>query len=306
MPKSKFKPLILEKLEKGPASLGTLQEVCGKESNIRKTLYGLLKEGIIEINGFDESCETFKASCMMFRKVEGNIKNPIYVHGLLDNPLKDDNYFKIQQLFSNRINEVNQTYHEELEHLKDIQGRMPLKEAIESHYVDHDQVHHIIGMGAPSEGKKVTYKDILQRYPEAEVYYLKKEFKTKLAPLLMGTNVNYPYFGYRKARIFYDYGFYHKSSNNPWGYRDRSFVKHYKTYLSHLPINKFKEEMLFRHFVINSLREKDKTGKKDSIWNLAMTLTNKGLPLFVEKLRVIEYIAEFDDYLDNFGAVLRF
>jgi len=30
------------------------------------------------------------------------------------------------------------------------------------------------------------------------------------------------------------------------------------------------------------------------------------LSLFVEKLRVIEYIAEFDDYLDNFEAVLRF
>jgi hypothetical protein len=300
MPKSKFKPLILEKLEEGPASLGTLQEICGKESNIRKALYGLLREGIIEINGYDEGCKTFKTSCMMFRKVDGNIKNPIYVQGLLDNPLKDDNYFKIQQLFSNRINEVNQTYREELEHLKDIQGRISLKEAIESHYLNPDQVHHR-KRRVDHELVDVTYKDMLREHPEAEVYYLKREFITTLAPLLMDSNVNYPYFGKGHKRLLYDRNF-----DNIMLLKDRGFVKQYKSYLHHLPITKFQEEILFRHFVINSLRKKDKTGKKDIIWDLALTFTNKDLSLFVEKLRVIEYIAEFDDYLDNFEAVLRF
>ena len=139
MRKSKYEPLILEKLENGPASIGTLKEVCGtgnKISPLRKTLNTLLKKGVIELSGYKKDCKSFNTDCFMVKKSESKNENPIYVKGLLDDPLEGDNYFKIQEIFKKRIELINQIYYEDIKRLEDIQGEMPLKEAIDSGYIN--------------------------------------------------------------------------------------------------------------------------------------------------------------------------
>ena len=117
MKESEYAPIILETIGSDGASIRTLKTKCGqgnKISNIRKALYRLIKENKIEVNGYDKEFNNFSYEGIMFRKVDPNITNPIYVKGLLDNPLENNNFFKIQQIFKKHIDEINQIYFNEL------------------------------------------------------------------------------------------------------------------------------------------------------------------------------------------------
>jgi hypothetical protein len=277
MAKSKYIPLILEKLDSGPLSLRTLKQECGQGNtinNLRKPLHRLLLEGKIEIKGYDEGCKTFNIDCIMIKKVDTQFNNPIYVKGLLDKPLESDNYSQIQTIFNKRIEKINQIYHSEIKELKDIQGTMPLKDAIKLEYIKPDDVYEKF-----PDQKDITFGDILEEYPNAEAWYLKKDFQSKIG--IIHTSIldgkNYPYFGgIRGKRINYDGNYGEK----------RSFVDSYENYLSHLPIDKFAEQSLFTHFVIGVLKEKGED-REDRMWALASDLTEIDLTLFVDKLRVI-------------------
>ena len=54
----------------------------------------------------------------MFKKVNPNITNPIYVKSLLDNPLEDNNFFKIQQIFKKHIDDINQIYFNDIKEFR--------------------------------------------------------------------------------------------------------------------------------------------------------------------------------------------
>lgn len=290
MRESKYVPVILDSLENGAVSIKTLKEKCGqgnKITNIRKALHQLLRNQAIEINGYDSGCKTFNYDCIMVKKVETNVNNPIYVKGLLDNPLLDENYFKIRELFKKRIETINQIYYRELEELNEIQGKMPFKEAIDKGYVRSERYHHTEG---PPDGiKKVTHGEILKKRPDAQVFFLKRRFDSQIANIMRPYKEDYPYFG-NKARI--------KTSDRRirgTGIPNQGFLNSYKNHLSHLPINEFWEKELFEYFVIGALRVKDET-REDRLWGLAITLTEDFVS-FVEKLEVVDFLSErmFDD-----------
>jgi len=277
MAKSRYIPLILEKLESGPLSLKDLKKECGQGNtinNLRKPLHRLLKDEKIEIRGYDEQCETFNIDCIMIQKVDTQFNNPIYVKSLLDKPLESDNYSKIQILFKNRIENINQIYQAEIKELTDIQGKMTLKEAMKLGYIDPDEEYQDFA------GKKeITFAEILNEYPNTELWYLKRNFSSKIG--IIHTSIldgrKYPYFGgIRGKRLKYegDYG------------NKRSFIDSYKKFFSHLPIDKFTEQSFFTHFVLNVLKEEGEDAEERK-WRLASDLVETDLTIFVDKLRVI-------------------
>lgn len=279
MKESKYTPIILEELEDGPASIGTLKEKCGQGSkitNIRKALYQLLKNGLVEVNGYNLGCKNFNYDCIMLKKVETNFDNPIYVKGLLDDPIRGNNFSKIRNLFKKRIEKVNQCYYDEIKELEEIQGKMPLKDAIDRGFVDAHKTQH--RAGRPGNKESISFGDMLIKYPDAQIFFLKKRFISKIANISRPVNMTYPYFSRRLEYSGSRYG------------EGNDFVESYKNYLNHLPINDFWEDILFNHFVIGALRINGEE-KESALWNLAKTLT-ENLTLFVDELKVVDYIAE--------------
>jgi len=144
MKESEYAPIILETIGSNGASIGTLKTSCGqgnKISNMKKALYRLLKEGKIEFNGYDKEFTKFSYDGIMLKKVNPNITNPIFVKGLLDNPLKDDNYLKITKIFKKRIDDINRIYNYEIKTLENIMDKMPLKKAIKLGYIKSDDAY---------------------------------------------------------------------------------------------------------------------------------------------------------------------
>lgn len=321
MPKSKYKPIILKRLDEGPASLRTLKELCGKNSNIRKSLHGLLKDGIIEINGYDNTCDSFKESCMMFKKVDSNYKNPIYVKRLLDNPMDGNNYIKIRKLFKTRIEQINQIYWDESRQLEEIVEKMPLKDAINQGYIKKDRVHQkfildkklerwmhrvtgesrgVFSFGEikppviddNEEGplqKNITLEDVLNKYPNAEVWYFKKPFESEIVAI---ENISYSKKNNFRVTTRIDV-------NETETKKD--FVKiYYQDHFQVLPINDWAEEFLFRNFVIGALKYQ-KEDKEEVLWNTAIDLTEKGTTLInlVAQIIYAEYDAEYDKLIEQ-------
>ena len=79
MSNSKYVPIILETIGEGSASFEEVASACGqskKIGNIRKALYRLLKEGKIEVNGYNDECKSFKYECILLKKVKSEFKIP--------------------------------------------------------------------------------------------------------------------------------------------------------------------------------------------------------------------------------------
>ena len=278
MEKIDYRATILEKLDKGPATIGTLKKECkqGKKiTNLRKTFHKLLKEGIIEVNGYDKEGESFKLDNILFKKVDRNYKNPIYVKGLLDNPLEDNNYFKIQQIFKTRMSEINQIYWAEIKELENITGKMPLKEAIDLGYIKLEDTY-------TKDDAPIMCADILKEYPQAKLLYLKRAFASKIACTTCPTPRKSFFFSQRNVIELFE-----------GDKRLISFADRYESFFSHLPIDEYHEQNLFKHFVIGALREKGEE-KEKHLWELASDLTDIDLTLFTQKLRIVEYIDEMD------------
>ncbi|MCC7551566.1 MAG: hypothetical protein KO316_08820 [Methanobacterium sp.] len=322
MPKSKYKPIILKILDERPASLRTLKELCGKNSNIRKSLHGLLKEGIIEINGYDNTCESFKESCMMFKKVDSNYKNPIYVKRLLDNPMDGDNYIKIRKIFKTRIEQINKIYIDESRQLEEIVEKMPLKDAINNRYIRKDTTHQIVTWtkqdkqwwldinekirGGSSNDeinrsfinknnkknhlqKKDTLEDVLKKYPNAGIWYFKKPFRSEI---VMIETENYNNSTNLRFTTQIDV-------NGTESKKD--FVKrYYQNHFNGLPITDWAEEFLFRNFVIGSLKCQ-KEDKEEILWNTALDLTENGTTLInlVAQIIYAEYDSEYERLIEK-------
>jgi len=298
MKESEYAPIILETIGSNGASIGTLKTSCGqgnKISNMRKALYRLLKEGKIEFNGYDKEFTKFSYDGIMLKKVNPNITNPIFVKGLLDNPLKDDNYLKITKIFKKRIDDINRIYNYEIKTLENIMDKMPLKKAIKLGYIKSDDAytksHNRKDVTKNNEKGIITFDDILKEHPGTEIYYLNGSFKTDLAfSIDFNSKEKYPYFG-SKTILYYD------------GKVNWNFLKKYKSYFSHLPINDWGKKRLFEYFIIGALKEKGEN-KDDRLWKLASLLAETDHVKFVEKLRVLEYINENE--VDNFSDNPRF
>lgn len=299
-----YAPIILETIGNGSASIGTLKEKCGqgnKITNIRKALYTLLKDKKIEINGYDKECTCFNYNCIMLKKVNSEYTNPIYIKSLLDKPLEDTNYSKIQQIFKKRIDDINQIYYNEIQTLDSITDKMPLKEAIKSGYIKSDEIYrqYNVTKDPNKEGKlkRVTFNDFLKRHPESEIFYLKVNFQTELAVVDYIKTMKFPYFGNHK---YLEYDGYDKDKNAMMRIRRRKFVGRYKSHFNHLPINEMDEKRLFDYFIISSLRENAKN-RDDQLWSLASDLADDKHINFVEKMRVLEYIydAEIQADIEN-------
>lgn len=322
MKESKYVPVILESLNERSVSIGTLKKNCGqgkKITNIRKALHQLLREGLIEINGYDSGCKTFNYDCIMVKKVETNFNNPIYIKELLDNPLKNDNYSKIQEIFSKKIKMVNNIYNEELIKLNKLEGSMRLNKAIEEGNIKKDQIYReeflderyydpedpkyakigqqIIEENPQTGNSRIKHRiiveDILKLDPKARIHFLKAPFTSQIAIHII--QEKFPYFGHYKKLNYCD---------EEYCYSD-SFLRDYKIYLSHLPIDKVDEQILFNKFVIGALRGNSMyKNKEDLLWELATDLSNIEVYNFVEKLRVITYIKESE--IDNLEHELKF
>lgn len=312
MPKSKYKPIILKRLDEGPASLRTLKELCGKNSNIRKSLHGLLKEGVIEINGYDKTCKSFKESCMMFKKVDSNYKNPIYVKRLLDNPMEGNNYIKIRKVFKARIDQINHIYMDESRQLEEIVEKMPLKDAIDKGYIEKDNVHQkfifekmsktwMFKVNDKSKGVitsdeikppsdyneedegplqlDITLEHVLNKYPQAEIWYFKKPFQSEI--------VGMEDTSYSKNNFVFTTRVDVKGTETK-----KYFVKtYYQAHFHEFPINDWAEEFLFRDIIINSLKYQ-KEDKEEILWNTALDLTENGITLI--NLVALIIFAEYD------------
>lgn len=284
MKESKYIPIILKELDKKPVSIGTLKQKCGqghKITNIRKALYQLLKNNIIEINGYNNECKTFNYDSIMLKKVDTSLTNPIYVKGLLDNPLKDNNYMKIRELYRKRIEEINKIYYNEIEELNNITGKMPLKIALKKGYLKESDTFKILNV---PDSIKMTFSEILNIDPNASVWYFKKRFSSELALMWENYNVTYPYFG-KRARVEYQ--------GHEQG--DLSFVSSYISFLDDLPINRYAEEFFFRVEVIGALSAKEED-KEKFLWETAINLTTKDLIDYVNTLRRISLTNEADPY----------
>lgn len=330
MPKIVHRDTILKQTNDKPPSDRTyseIQEVCGKDKNIRKSLYGLLKKGEIEIDGYDFESEPkgrFKLSNITFKKTESDYTNPIQVKGLLDEPLKDENYSKIQKLFKKRIEEINSIYHQELDELKEIEDLIPLADAINDGHIKEEDVyrnypldemyddpdidHGIIiqeelPSGEPRFDYRITYRDVLKKDPEAKIYCLKKNFISKLAAIDI-IIPKFPYFGNsRNRRIVYDHRIKSDSFHTHHNFGSSSFSSDYYRHLSHLPINIFNEQTLFNYFVIGAIRSEE--NREDKLWTLANDLTDKHPYNFAEKLRIIDEINAYIESDQDF-RILKF
>jgi len=269
------KTQILKILDYGTASIGTLKQQCGqgnKITNLRKAFHRLLTEGLIEIKGYNKECKSFKLDCFMFRKTDGKYKNPIYVRRLLENPFEGNNFLKIRDIFRNRIVEINQIFLSETELLAECIEQMPLRVAIDADYIGIEEDY----------GKEdVKFSDILVEHPEAKIWYFKKPFKSKLAPLKTDFNGDPPYFIWGKKLDL--------DANCKKMFIKKNYVDHF----NFLPVSEEKEHFLFRNIVIEALKEE--VDKKDErLWLLASKLTEDGPGLiqFVKKLFQIDKLFE--------------
>jgi hypothetical protein len=291
MKESEYAPIILKTIGDNGASVGTLKKACNqgnKITNIRKALYRLLKEGKIEINGYDTEFNNFSYDGIILKKVNSNYTNPIYVKGLLDYPLKDDNYFEIQRIFKKRIDLINQLYNEDIKRLSNIMDKMPLKEAIESGYITSEYVYtgftiHKDLNDKKGEKEKLIFEDLLIEHPETEIWYLKDKFSTSLAySYTFNTNKDSPYYFSRRPLLKYE-----------GRHGERTFLDRYKEYFhDNLPIGSLQERQLFNHFVIGALKEKGEK-KDERLWELASDLTDQIL-FFVKKLDILDYIHDYE------------
>lgn len=292
MKESEYAPIILETIGSEGASIRTLKSKCGqgnKISNIRKALFRLLKENKIEINGYDKQFNNFSYDGIMIKKVNPNLTNPIYVKGLLENPLENNNYLLIQQIFKKRIDLINEIYYKEIRTIENIMDKMPLKEAIKRDYIKGSDVYRKYKTyeNNDKEGTlhKVTFNNVLDKHPETEIWYLSDSFSTSLA-LTMSTmdSKKFPNFTSKKF-LKYDE-------------RDgeRTFLDKYKDFFSHLPINGLEEKLLFKYFVINALKKNE----DEILWELAYDLTARELFFLVDKFKIIDIISdnEFDKAQD--------
>lgn len=285
MNKNKYASVILETIGEGSASFDEITKACGhiKTDNIRKSIHTLLKNEEIEINGYNKESKGFAFKNILLRKVNKGYKNPVYVKRLLDNPMKGNNYFEIQKIFKNRIEEINQNYYNEIKVLNEIMDKMPLSEAIKKGYIKSYEIAIQIPIQNKPESDwiKETFSDVLKKYPDAKILYLNDNFKSEIANVGTYKSNKKPYFGTIKLE--------HKGRGGK-----HDFIDSYKSYLSHLPIDPWEEQLLFKHFVIGALKEKEED-KNDTLWDLASDLTETNLISFVEKLRVIEYIKEYEN-----------
>lgn len=346
MAKSVYRDKILNKIDDGPSSdrtYNSIKEACGKDTNFRKSLYGLIKQGEIEVDAYDLEAKPrgmFKLSNITFKKTESDYTNPIKVKGLLDEPLKDDNYSKIQKIFKKRIEEINSIYHKELKRLKEIEDLIPLADAIKDGYVkgeriiksgetiyrkflldekfkkfpddfDYGEVVHQKDhlTGKVLKYHAITFEDILEKDATAKIYCIRKPFKSQLAAYEVISE--FPYFGkYNKRRIVYDV-YVPDFGDEFWG-QELSF-----TFYMHL----IREDMSFSeefeqhldHLPIDVFDEqklfnhfvigalRNEENREDMLWTLATDLTDKQPGDFVEKLRIISRIRE-----QQFDDVQRF
>ena len=128
-----YRTAILEKLDDGPANLGALKIACHQRknvNNIRKILNSLLKNGIIELNGYDSTTDYFKCDNIKFQKTAPEVINPIKVYNLLKTPMEGKNYIKIREIFTNRMKKINRIYKSESEVLEKLIKKIPLKDAL--------------------------------------------------------------------------------------------------------------------------------------------------------------------------------
>ncbi len=287
---SDYAPIILETIGEKGASLGTIKFACGqgkKINNIRKGLMGLLKLGKIEVHGYDPKCKVFKTDCIMFKKVNPNHKNPLYVKKLLENPLEGNNYDEILKVFKNRIKQINNIFIHEANHLEEIIDKMSLKEAIESKKIEPVVITNvnIKNNNGLLETKKITLEEVLKYYPNAEIWYLKKKFNTNLG-IITYPYGNPPYFEYWSG-VKLDL-----TGNET----KKEFVRKYFARHFNLPITEWTEQELFKYVVIGALKG-DENNKEDKLWELASDLTNNGPSLikFVQKINLyLDYtIQEF-------------
>lgn len=292
MKESKYAPVILETIGDDGASIGTIKKACEEGNsitNIRKSLFTLIKNGIIEVRGYDTSNNLFNYDSIMFHKVNPNYKNPIYVKDLLDNPIKDKNYLKIQEIFKNRIDEINQIYYNELRTLENIMDKMPLKKAIKLGYVESDEIFIKISKNRKQQVIDLTLKDILNQNPETEIWYLKKVFKTELAMQTIFETENLPFFGTKKKLLQYE-------GNNETN--NKNFLDRYKKFFDHLPIDGIHERFLFNYIVLRAFKVKGEE-RDEGLWNLANDLTEPYHEDFVEELRITD-LFELMEYPSKF------
>ena len=280
MKESNYTPIIIETIGENGASIGTIKNACGQGhriTNIRKALFGLLMDGIIEVNGFDEKCKAFKTDCIMFKKVNPNYRNPIYVKKLLEDPLEGNNYDEIQKVFKNRIEQINRIFQSEVTHLEECIDKIPLEKAIESKQVGPEVIaeRRNIKINNKMETKVITLVELLKNHPHAEIWYLKKKFYSDLGVIMYSSSGNPPYFEYWSG-VKLDL----TGNETKKDFVQRYFGKHFS-----LPINEWSEQELFKHLVIGALKE-DGNDRDETLWELAFGLTDDGSGMikFVKKL----------------------
>lgn len=245
------------------------------------------------------------------KKAGKNLKNPIEVRALFNEPEK--NYSEIQRLFKERIDQVNGIYSRELFKLGNIMEKMSLEKAIKDGYIYPNDIYreqkidpegwikvesltnkYDVPDSRELEIKKITFKDILYEYPEAGIWYLNDVFSTDLAFNDYMGKEKLPYFG--KKKFLYNIGKEYQPN----------FISYYEQYFMHLPISKTDEKLLFNHFVIGAVREKDEEKRDNKLWELAYDLTDNTLYEFVEKLEILDHIKSFQvemeyETLNRFG-----
>jgi hypothetical protein len=291
MEKMDYKSLILKELDEGPASIGTLKKKCeqgNKITNLRKAFHRLFKEGVIEVSGYDDNARSFKLDNMILKKVDSELNNPLYVKGLLDNPFDNNNYSKIRKIFRERVEKVNQSYTSELQTIQENIECITLKDAIKDGKLDPKEAYHHDPLfnekGEVIGDNPQTYGMLLEKYPDAKIWYLKNELNSKIG--LTSRNER------RKIPIGYHAHLQREDKSRNW-----NFIQKYEKVFSYLPITRPHEEWLFKFFVINALKSNgdEKDGK---LWDLAVLLT-QNLNLFVDELSVINFAGEIESQNDN-------
>lgn len=291
MEKMDYKSLILKELDEGPVSIGTLKKKCGqgnKITNLRKAFHRLFKEGVIEVSGYDDSANSFKLDNMILKKVDSELNNPLYVKGLLDNPFNNNNYSKIRKIFRERVEKVNQSYTSELQIIQENMECITLKDAIKLGKLDPKEGYSREPLfnekGEVTGANTQTYGMVLEKYSDAQIWYLKNELNSKIGLTSNNERRKIP-IGYHAHLQFGDKG------------RNWNFIQKYERVFDYLPITRPQEEWLFKFFVINAL--KGNGDEKDSkLWDLAILLT-QSLDLFVDELSVINFAGDIESQNDN-------
>lgn len=268
---SDYKSIILEELNKGPASIKTLKQKCGqgnKISNLRKSFHNLLKNGSIQFEGYDSSEGIFKLDNIIFKKSNSNKDNPTYVKELLDNLIEDNNYHEIRKIFHSKVEEINKIYNEELEHLKRINGKISVKKALELGYFEPKENCYYY-----TPRKSMSLIEILDKDPQAYIFYLKEHFVSKIGFITSLREINGLYFGYD---LKINYG-----TNSC-----ESYIEDFKKFFNHFPLTKSDEELFLRNWLLKDLKE------EKGLWDLAFYLTEPNNASFTDELRCIEFIYE--------------